>query len=261
MSQAAFIFYIVLSGLAVGSFLNVVIDRLPRGQSIVGVASHCEACQRPVAFYDLVPLLSYLWLRGRCRYCQARIPARLPVVEAATGALFGWTAYQHGASLTTVVALLGMGFLLVIFFTDLEYRLILNKVVLPGAVLLLALFPFGPIGREQSLWASYLSGVEGVALGFGVMLLIYVASRGGMGEGDVKLGALIGAVSGFPGVLATLWYAFVVGGIAALALIGAGKRSRKDMMPYGLFMAGAAIAILLGGENIYSWYVDLLTRA
>jgi len=130
LTEALFIIYMTLTGMAFGSFLNLAIDRLPKGESLISAQSHCDSCQRPIAFYDLVPVLNYLWLGGRCRYCKARVPWRLPLVEVVTAALFGWTAYQFSISVETFVALLNICIFIVIFFIDLEQRLILNKVLL-----------------------------------------------------------------------------------------------------------------------------------
>jgi len=259
VTEAVYIVYMTLIGVAVGSFLNVVVDRLPLGQSLVRGRSHCDACLHPLAFYDLVPLFSYLWLRGRCRYCTAKIPWRVPLVEAVAGALFGWTAYQFGASLETFVVLLSICVLIVIFFIDLEHQLILNVVLLVSLPVIAVLFPFGSIGSEYNAGEAYLRVLAGIGLGFGVMLVIYIVFRGAMGEGDVKMGALMGAAVGYPQVLAAFFVAFVASGLVALGLMAFRGAGRKDAVPFGPFLAASVIAVLLARENLYSWYLDLFS--
>ena len=151
MPAAEFIILVGLVGLAVGSFLNVCIDRLPRKLSIVTLPSHCEQCQHPLAPWDLVPVLSYLWLRGKCRYCKASIPLRIAVVEMTTGLLFAYVAFRYEATIETVVVLI------VVFFIDLEHSLILNRIIYPSIVAGLLLGPLGgPLGDGQSALQAYL---------------------------------------------------------------------------------------------------------
>ncbi|MBM3924757.1 MAG: prepilin peptidase [SAR202 cluster bacterium] len=260
MTDASLIAYLAVVGVAVGSFMNVAIDRLPRGESLVSGKSHCDACSKRIELYALTPLLAYLWLRGRCRYCGARIPVRVPVVEAGAGALFGAAAYLYGANVETLIAIVNISVFLIIFFIDMEHRLILNKVLLAAFPVALVTFPWGPVGMEHSVGEAYLRCLVGVGTGFGAMLLVYVASRGGMGEGDVKMGGLMGAVLGFPHILAAFFIAFVVSGLTALALMKIRGMKRKDVMPFGPFLAASAIALLLAGEGAYGWYLDLLGR-
>lgn len=260
MTEATFAFYMALVGLAIGSFLNVLVDRLPKGESIVHPPSHCPHCHHAIAFYDLIPAFNYLWLRGRCRYCQAPIPIRLPIVEATTGALFAWVSLHFGLSLSTLVVLLNVCIFIVIFLIDLEHHLILNKLLFSSLPVLFALFPSGPIGTHLSVPAAYLSALEGTGLGVGVMLVIFLLSRGAIGEGDVKLGALMGAAVGFPYVISALWLGFVSAGATALTLIALKRKTMKDMMPFGPFLAAGVMAVLLAGDNLFSWYLSLLSR-
>ena len=249
-----------LTGMAFGSFLNLAIDRLPKGESLIWTQSHCDNCQRAIASYDLVPVLNYLWLGGRCRYCKARVPWRLPLVEVVTAALFGWTAYRFGISVETFVALLSICVFVVIFFIDLERRLILNKVLLVSLPLLMVLFPFGTLGSQHEVANAYLRMVSGASLGLGVMLVIYIVSRGAMGEGDVKMGALMGVAVSFPQIFTAFFIAFVTSGVVALALMALRGMGRKDYMPFGPFLAASVIATLLAQDNLSSWYLDLFSR-
>jgi len=252
------IFLFALLGLAVGSFLNVCIDRLPRNESIVNPPSHCSACQHKLAVKDLIPVFSYLRLRGRCRYCQAAIPRRLFWVELATGLIFAFLYWHYGLSVGLGVMAFYACLFIIIFVIDLEHGLILNKVVYPGMVvaLLLALLP------QSWLTQWTVTGVANAALGggigFAIFLLIALASRGGMGWGDVKLAALIGLATGFPLVFFSIIMGAILGGIVAVALVIAKKRKRRETIPFGPFLALAAMITLLWGSNILSWYLGLM---
>ena len=217
--DAPFVLYMALTGLAVGSFLNLAIDRLPLNRSIVSPPSYCEHCQRRIPPLDLVPLFSYLWLRGRCRFCRSSIPWRAPVVESGTGILFGLAAYLTGPTLITLVTLVFISVFIVIIFIDLEHQLILNKVVLPGAVVAFLIFPFGPAGEGMGLGEALARSIGGGSLGFIAILVIYLLSRGGMGERDVKLAALVGLTNGFPQIVITLLLSFISGGVVAILLL------------------------------------------
>lgn len=251
-------FLFALLGLAVGSFLNVCIDRLPQNKSIAFPPSHCEACQHKLAVKDLIPLFSYLRLRGRCRYCQAAIPRRSLWVELATGLIFAFLYWHYGLSVELGVMAFYACLFIIIFVIDLEHGLILNKVVYPGMVvaLLLALLP------QSWLTQWTVTGVANSALGggigFAIFLLIAIASRGGMGWGDVKLAALIGLATGFPLVFFSIIMGAILGGIVAVALVIAKKRKRRETIPFGPFLALAAMITLLWGSNILSWYLGLM---
>jgi leader peptidase (prepilin peptidase)/N-methyltransferase len=245
-------------GLAIGSFLNVCIDRLPRNESIVLPPSHCEACQHKLAAKDNIPVFSYLRLRGRCRYCQASVPRRLFWVELATGIVFALLAWHFSLSPELGIMIFYACLFIVIFVVDLEQGLILNKVVYPGMVvaLLLALLP------QPWLTRWVVTGVANTALGGGIgfviFFLIAIISRGGMGWGDVKLVALIGLATGFPLVFLAIIMGAILGGIVAVALVIAKKRKRRQTIPFGPFLALAAMITLLWGSNILSWYLGLM---
>jgi len=257
--EVLLIFLFALLGLAVGSFLNVCIDRLPRNRSIVNPSSHCELCQHPLAAKDLIPIFSYLRLRGRCRYCQAAIPQRSLWVELATGLIFAFLYWYYGLSSGLAVMAFYACLFIIIFVIDLEHGLILNKVVYPSMVvaLLLALFLPQP-------WLTQLT-VPGVAnaaigggIGFVIFFLIAIASRGGMGWGDVKLVALIGLATGFPLVFFSMIIGAILGGIVAIALVIAKKRKLKETIPFGPLLALAAMVTLLWGNSILNWYLGLM---
>ncbi len=259
MATAEFIILIGLLGLAVGSFLNVCIDRLPRGLSIVVLPSHCERCRHPLSPLDMVPVLSYLWLRGKCRYCKAPIPRRILLVEAVTGLLFAYVAFRYEVTLETVVVLGFVGILIVVFFIDLEHSLILNKIMYPGIVAALLVAPLGPLGQGQDAPHAYLDAILGIAIGGGVLYVIYFAAlkmlgQDAFGRGDVNLGGFIGAVLGVPVIFIALQMSVIVGGLVASALVIFKVRGRKDAIPFGPFLAGAALVSLFWGQTIFDWY-------
>ncbi len=240
-----------LLGLTVGSFLNVCIDRLPLGKSIISPPSHCDACQQRLTARDLVPLFGYLWLRGRCRYCGARIPLRFPAVELATALLFAFLCWHYGLSPQLVMALLYGCLFLVIFVIDLEHGLVLDIVVYPGIALAFVFSFFWPdLGIAMA--------VSGAAIGFGLMLIPYLISRGGMGRGDVTLAGLIGLATGFPHVFISLLLSFFAGGLVAIFLLLFRVRRRKEAIPFAPFLAAAAMVTLIWGETIYDWWLGLV---
>ena len=255
--------YLTAVGLAVGSFLNLAIDRIPRGASLVSPPSHCDNCQRRLGPQDLVPLLSYLWLRGKCRYCRAPIPLRNMGIELLTGGLFFLAVYRFDLTpLAGVIIAYGCLFI-AISGIDLEHTIIPDKLVLPAAVLAFAAAHYGPVGEGRELGDTFLRVIEGGGLGVGVMLLIYLASiavyrsTAGFRMGDVKLGGLMGLVLGFPEVSVSFDFAFVFGGIFAVVLLLLKLRSRRDAIPYGPFWATGAVALLLVGKDL-GWYLDLI---
>jgi leader peptidase (prepilin peptidase)/N-methyltransferase len=245
-------------GLAVGSFLNVCIDRLPRNESIVIPPSHCSICQHKLAAKDLIPVFSYLRLRGRCRYCQAAIPRRLFWVELATALIFALLYWHYGLNPAMGIMAFYACLFIIIFVIDLEQGLILNKVVYPGMVvaLLLALVPRPEL--TMVIEPGIASAALGGGIGFAILLLIAIISRGGMGWGDVKLAALIGLATGFPLVFLAIIMGAILGGIVAVALVIAKKRKRRETIPFGPFLALAAMITMLWGSSILSWYLGLM---
>jgi len=237
-----------LLGLFIGSFLNVCIDRLPQGQSIINPRSHCAACNHKLGILDLIPLFSYLWLRGRCRYCRAHIPLRLPIVEGVTGLLFTFLYWKFGLGLELGISLVYACLLTVIFVIDLENQLVLDKVIYPGMALALAFSFFWP-------GLGVISSLEGGALGLVAMALPFVIYRRGMGMGDVKLGALVGLISGYPLVVIALLLSVITGGLVAATLLIFRIKKRTDPIPFAPFLATSAMVTLLWGQAICQWYL------
>jgi leader peptidase (prepilin peptidase) / N-methyltransferase len=245
---------LALLGLAVGSFLNVCIHRLPRDQSLNSPPSRCPSCEYRLRWFDNIPVLSYVLLGGRCRKCRTRISIRYPLVELITmvlflvhGAVFGWSAL--------LVPRLAFGCAMVVLFAiDLEHQLLPNVITLPGIVVGLIASAVLPPGIVDAL--------IGVLIGGGVLWLIgeaYFRYSGheGMGGGDVKMLAMIGAFLGWKLVLVTLVLSSIAGSVIGLLVIAIRKGGMKYALPYGTFLALGALVASLAGESIVNWYVGL----
>jgi leader peptidase (prepilin peptidase) / N-methyltransferase len=238
-----------LLGLIAGSFLNVVIYRVPLRQSVVWPASHCPACGEPIEPRDNVPLLSYVVLRGRCRRCKARISARYPLVEALTGVLFAGAAYEFGLGLDLLSALALILALIALAGTDLEHRLLPNAIVGPAA---LVGFTLSVLDNPERWWV-YL--VSALAVAGGLFALAF-AYPGGMGMGDVKMGGMLGAFLG-PYAALAVFLGALCGAITGGLLMVAGKMQRRHALPFGVFMALGGIVTLFVGPELWGLYLDL----
>lgn len=237
-----------LLGLAIGSFLNVVIDRVPVGQSIVKPRSRCISCDRELSPWEMVPVLSYLLLRRRCRTCGETIPLRTVLVEAGTGLLFFllWDLFD---SLAALVLACGFGAALIaVSVIDVEHSRIPNSILYPSiAVGLLA-----ALIVESERWTSHFVGA---AVAFAALLAIALVLRGSMGMGDVKLAGFIGLIVGFPNVLVALFASFILGGFVASVLLAAGRVTRKDPLPFGPFLSVGGMTALLAGDSLLRWWL------
>ncbi len=242
----------ILLGAAVGSFLNVCIDRLPAGQSLVRPPSHCVGCGRRLTPLDLIPVISYLWLRGHCRYCGAAVPIRLFLVELATAIIFALLWWKFGFTPEIFIAIFYSCLFLVILVIDLEHSLILNKVVYPAAVISLGLAPLNL--APGIIDPGIISALIGGAAGLAILLLPTVVWRGSMGWGDVKMAGLIGLVTGLPHVFVALVIAIIGGGLVAGVLLLLKVKGRKEGIPFGPFLSLGALATIFWGTAIYQWY-------
>ena len=242
------LFFATTVGLAVGSFINVVGDRLPRGQSLSYPPSHCPACDEPIRRRDLIPVISYLLLRGKCRDCSAGIPLRVFLIEIVAGLLFAGVWLKFGWSYQGVAMMGYVGMFLAIFVVDMEHHIIPNRIVFPGLVVALAIASFWPeLGIAKA--------AMGAGAGFGLMLLLYLIPGMVIGEGDVKLAAVVGAAVGFPVVFISLGLSFVLGGVVAAGILLAKRGGRKTEVPFGPFIAVAALVSLMWGGPILDWYM------
>jgi len=242
----------ILLGATIGSFLNVCIDRLPENRSIILPPSRCSKCKKLLARKDLVPILSYLWLRGRCRNCRSSIPRRVLIVEVTTAAIFAFLFWFYGLGLEYAIATFYFCFLIVIFFIDLEHHLILNKLIYPGAIIAIIFSIFlSPLEIVPGIAAALAGG----GIGLGLFILIVVLSRGGMGWGDVKMAALIGFIVGNPLIFVALLLAVISGGLLAVILLITKTKGRKQHIAFGPFLALGTMATILWGDSILNWYI------
>jgi leader peptidase (prepilin peptidase) / N-methyltransferase len=249
--NAASAILITIFGTIVGSFLNVCIHRLPLRKSLMWPGSHCPHCQAPVKPYDNIPILGYLWLRGRCRSCKAAISIQYPVVELITGAVFLGAYLLFDSPAVLVVRLLFACAMIVLFVIDLEHRILPDVITLPGIALGFLFSLFLPPGWRDSL--------IGIVLGGGSLWLLgevyfRVRHEEGMGFGDVKMLAMIGAFLGWKLMLLTLVLGSFLGSIVGVAIIALNRGDMKYALPFGTFLALGAVAAATVGERIVQWY-------
>ena len=237
---AFYAFAAAVFGLLVGSFVNVVVHRVPRGQSIVSPPSSCPACGHRIGPLENIPVLSWLALGGRCSSCKAPIAIRYPLVELAVGSLFALSALEYGPTLAGAAACLLSALLVAILFFDLDHLLIPDSLVIPCAVVAFAL------GAADH---RVLEGLEGAAICGGTFFLIYLATRGrGMGLGDVKLAAALGLALQQSSAIALVVASFIVGAILAVPVLAGGSRGRRDALPFGPFLVIAALVLVFAPQ-------------
>ncbi|MGH2758950.1 MAG: prepilin peptidase [Actinomycetota bacterium] len=239
-----------LLGAAMGSFLNVVVHRVPRGISLVHPPSSCPACETEIRSVDNIPIVSWLVLRGRCRACEAPISPRYPVVEAVTTALWVIAVFRFERLEEAAFVASAATVLWALSLIDVEYRRIPNVIVVPAtAAASVWVLGAAAAGGEPRMLAR----AAACGAGFFVLLFLIAVVSGGMGFGDVKLGAFVGVVLGRFGVataVAGVLTGFILGGLVAAALLVLRRRGRKDALPFGPAMAGGAVIALFGGERL-----------
>ncbi|MGE5506966.1 MAG: prepilin peptidase [Chitinophagales bacterium] len=256
---------LILLGLVIGSFLNVLVHRVPRDESIAFPPSHCPACDHRLAPADLVPVASWLALRGRCRYCQAPIPWRYPAVELLNAAVYLLLYLRFGWRLGLLPYAVLTSLMVAVTFIDLDHQLLPDALTLPGlaAGLGFALFetlaergyshPFS-VPNLPYLFdpLSFKAAVVGAAVGAGVILAIIWLSRGGMGYGDAKLLAMIGAFTGWRGALGTLFAGAILGSVVGIFLLATKRKGRRDPIPFGPFLVSGCLFILFADRLLLS---------
>lgn len=243
-----------LLGTCIGSFLNVCIFRLPNDESIVFPASHCPNCNNKLKAYDNIPILSFLLLAGKCRFCRTKISWQYPLVELATGILFALAAVRFGLSWNTLIALILISVSIVVSLIDLKIQIIPNVISLPGIGLGLAasLVPVSPV--------QFFNALTGMLLGGGIFYLVAVVSKGGMGGGDIKLIAMFGAFLGWQKCLLTIFVGVLLGSVVGIILMLLKRKGRKDPIPFGPFLCIGALVSLFYGQAIIRWYLQLNAR-
>lgn len=240
-------FFIFILGLAIGSFLNVLIDRIPLEEPVVKDRSRCDSCRHTLAWFDLVPLFSWLSLKGKCRYCQAKIPAQNPIVELTTGLIFVVTYYLNPDLISVLFYWFIWSALLVIFVVDLKHYIIPDKVLFPA---LLVVFIYKIIAAAFSV--SLILSALGAAFFF---LTLLVLTRGkGMGMGDVKYGLLMGLFLGYPLIVVGLYIAFLTGSLISVILLLLGKKKFGQHIPFGPFLVLGTVTAFFWGNNLWQFF-------
>jgi leader peptidase (prepilin peptidase)/N-methyltransferase len=257
----------LLLGAVIGSFLNVVIHRYPREESIVFPPSHCPECNYAIKPYDNIPVLSYVILRGRCRNCGTPISPRYPLVELAN-ALFYLAAYlRTGPTIAFLLVAAIVSMTLVLIFIDLDIQILPDVIDLPGMVIGIAIgtLHLGVLYPTMILSQSLLDSLIGAAAGAGVLLAIGLAYRlvrrvEGMGLGDVKMMAMIGACIGWTWIFPLLLISSIAGAVVGLAVASRSDRGMQVPLPFGVFLGLALLAIMFFGPVLERWYLWLLLR-
>ena len=245
----------IIFGALVGSFLNVCIFRLPKEESIIWPGSHCPHCKKPIKFYDNIPLISYLLLKGRCRYCKGSISLQYPLVEGITALSSLFLIIKFGPSLSYLFYFAFVAALIVITVIDLYHQIIPDAISLPGiGVGLLASLIIPQITFSNSL--------IGILLGGGSLFIVatfyqWLFKREGMGGGDIKLLAMIGAFLGWKAVLLTILLSSLIGSVTGILMMVVKGKDFKYAIPFGPFLSLGAVISLFYGEEIVRWYLYL----
>jgi leader peptidase (prepilin peptidase)/N-methyltransferase len=239
--------FVAVLGLIIGSFLNVVIYRIPRDQSIIKPPSHCPTCNTKLKWYDNIPILSYLLLKGKCRYCGAKISIKYPLIEILTALSFILVFQQYGFSLNSLKWIIFACLLTSTGLIDFFEGVVPDIIVIPGLTLGIAFSLFYGM-------TVFLQSLYGMLLMAGFFLIIILLTKGGMGWGDLTFGAMIGSFLGFQFSLLTLFMAFIIGAVTGLVVIITKKKGRKDTMPFGPFLSIAAFISSIYGLAILRIY-------
>jgi leader peptidase (prepilin peptidase) / N-methyltransferase len=255
MPSGIIFFIVFVFGACIGSFLNVCIYRIPAARSIVRPRSSCPECNSTIRFYDNIPILSYLWLRGKCRDCGTEFSARYPVIEFITGLLACACFIKFGLSIEAAVYFCFIAALVVISFIDIDHQIVPDSISLPG-------IPVGLISSFILPSIHFKEALIGVFLGGGVLYFIawgyqLITGKEGMGGGDIKLLAMIGAFIGWKGVLIVIFISSAAGAFIGIVLMLVANKTLKYAVPFGPFLSlGAVVYILLGPEIIQWYYAD-----
>lgn len=250
MEYLGYLCFFIL-GIIFGSFFNVVGLRLPINQNFTYGRSHCPSCNHALAWYELIPVLSYVFQLGKCRYCENKISTVYPMIELFTGLLFLLCFIKYGLSIELIIGLLLMSLLVIIFVTDIKYMLIPNKVLLfflPIFSVLRIIVPLDP----------WWSPIAGAIIGFGIIAVIILVSRGGMGAGDMKLFAVLGIVLGLKMVLLAFFLSCVIGAIVGICLLIIKRINRKQAVPFGPYIVIGTVLAYLYGDSILEWYFSTI---
>ncbi len=254
--------FLFIIGLTIGSFLNVCIFRLPRNISIVYPPSHCPSCNERIKAWQNIPLFSYLFLRGRCFYCGRGISLRYPLVELINGILYIAVYHSYGLTLQSVFYMVFLSVIVVITFIDIDYQIIPDRITLPGILIGLisaVLFLPDPLLINHSGADSVPLGLSGALIGLitggGLFYSIAVLSKGGMGGGDIKMMAMVGASLGWKSVLMTTFMGSLIGSVYGIGLMLLRGKDRKTKIPFGPFLSVGALITLFFGRELLFLYI------
>ncbi len=251
-NQIIYYILIFVVGLSIGSFLNVVIFRIDNIKTILNDRSHCPSCKKILAWKDLVPFVSFMLLRGKCRYCNEPISWQYPVVELSTAVLFVILFFLFGLSWGLLFYALVFSLLLVVFVYDLKHELIVEELVWTSlAIVLVGAWYFGGFGVMDMLLGGLICG--GIPA-----ILVFVSKEKWMGAGDIKLGFVLGALVGYPQAIFLLFTSFVLGSIAGVILMSIKKKGLKDSVPFAPFLILAGLTTLIWGNYFIDWYLGYL---
>jgi len=250
------ILLILIYGLIIGSFLNVCIYRIPRGESIAWPGSHCPKCNHSLKWYDNIPVISYLMLRGKCRYCRTDISAQYPLVEALNALIYIIVYVRLGFGADFIFYSLMSSVLLAVAFIDLKEMIIPDSLVL--CVLVLSVIHKSVNYFLFSIPFDLTGSILGLLVAGGLFLAIVLISRGGMGGGDVTLIGALGFALGVKYILLNIYVSFILGGIISVFLLAAKIRTRKNPIPFGPFIVLGFFITVLWGQVIINWYFNLL---
>jgi leader peptidase (prepilin peptidase)/N-methyltransferase len=247
--------FVLILGLIIGSFSNVCIYRIPRNESLIRPGSHCPRCNQPVKFYDNIPLVSFIILKGKCRYCKEKISWQYPLVEFLTAILYLLLFLRYGLQLVTFVYMLFCSALIIITFIDLKENIIPDVLSLPFLLL----------GFLMSFFLKNLSPLNsmlGILVGGGILLLVailggFLFKKEAMGGGDIKLAAMVGAFLGWQLTFLSLFLSFLLGAIIGIIILIKNK-GQSDPIPFGPFIALGTIIALFFGHSIINWYLSLV---
>lgn len=243
--------YVFIVGLLLGSFFNVCIYRIPRGESIAFPPSHCTSCDNKIMWYDLIPVVSYIILRGRCRHCKEKISIRYPIIELVTALLFLGTYMEYGLSIFTIKYIVLISLLIVIGMIDFDTTDVYDSTIITGIILGI-IFAI----TMYFLKLDALSLVLGALLGGGIIAIIILLTKG-MGWGDAELCLICGLFLGLKLTLVMMFLSFIIGGLIGVILLALKLKSRKDYIPFGPAIALAGIITVLFGQYILNYYMQM----
>ena len=246
--------FIFLFGIIIGSFLNVCIYRIPRGESIVYLSSHCPNCSTPLQWHDLIPILSYILQGGKCKYCREPISIQYPMVELLNGILYLILYYKFSATINFAFYAIIFSVLIIISFIDLHHQIILDclNIIIFITSIIYKILRF----RLYNISPNIVNSLLGLIISAGIFLLISIVYNGGLGGGDIKLIGVLGFILGIKMILLNIFLSFILGAIISIFLLLFKIKGKKDPIPFGPFICIAFMITIIFGENIIVWYVS-----